>query len=506
LIQINGRFSAAGDDAGVSRPDRDAASADRSRRHPARTNVENVMRVIALIVAGCALSATLSAQIPDFTPQTPLIGSLLHNDSAEAKRLLEHGADPNEGGFAGMPPLFLATARGNVELVRLMIASGATIDVRDRSGSTALMWAAFNESGDAALVEALLGLGADPMLANRSGETALDWASRRGETPAVAALRRAGASETATVRTSVDKAVALLQKSSSQFSRVAGCYSCHHQSLPQMAFGIARSRGVHVDEEAAQQQIAVAAGVLKRVSEAALANRDRIPDPPLSVSYALLGLSASHYEADALTDAMTRVIAAWQHDDGAFHPLPPMRPPLEASTFSATALSLRALQLYGTKQDERVARAARWLAAATPRSTEDRAMQLLGLAWAQAPADQIRKATLDLLAEQRQDGGWSQLPALETDAYATGQALVALQTAGHAASSPEYRRGVAYLLRTQFPDGSWLVRSRTFPVQPPRDSGFPHGKDQWISAAGTSWATMALTLALAPEQAAETIR
>ena len=126
-------------------------------------------------------------------------------------------------------------------------------------------------------------------------------------------------------------------------------------------------------------------------------------------------------------------------------------------------------------------------------------MQLLGLAWAAAPADAIRTSAKALLAGQRQDGGWAQLPALETDAYATGQALVALHAAGHAVSSSEYQRGVAFLLRTQFPDGSWLVRSRTFPVQPPRDSGFPHGKHQWISAAGTSWATMALSLALAPQ-------
>src|SRR5262249_59955012 len=91
---------------------------------------------------------------------------------------------------------------------------------------------------------------------------------------------------------------------------------------------------------------------------------------------------------------------------------------------------------------------------------------------------------------------WRQLATLETDAYATGQALVALQAAGHDVASVEYERGVAYLLRTQFADGSWLVRSRTFPVQPMRDSGFPHGKDQWISAAGTSWAAMALALTL----------
>jgi hypothetical protein len=31
--------------------------------------------------------------------------------------------------------------------------------------------------------------------------------------------------------------------------------------------------------------------------------------------------------------------------------------------------------------------------------------------------------------------------------------------------------------------------------QPYFDAGFPYGHDQWISAAGTSWATMALTLA-----------
>jgi len=31
--------------------------------------------------------------------------------------------------------------------------------------------------------------------------------------------------------------------------------------------------------------------------------------------------------------------------------------------------------------------------------------------------------------------------------------------------------------------------------QPYFDAGFPHGFDQWISAAGTSWATMALSLA-----------
>src|SRR6476646_1266206 len=104
------------------------------------------MRLIALILASCALSATVSrAQVPDFTPQTPLLAALMHNDMAEARRLLERGADPNEGNFFSMPPVLLAIVRQDEALLKLMVAKGADVNVRDRSGSTALMWAAFNE-------------------------------------------------------------------------------------------------------------------------------------------------------------------------------------------------------------------------------------------------------------------------------------------------------------------------------------------------------------------------
>jgi N-acyl-D-amino-acid deacylase len=78
--------------------------------------------------------------------------------------------------------------------------------------------------------------------------------------------------------------------------------------------------------------------------------------------------------------------------------------------------------------------------------------------------------------------------------------LVALQRGAQLpASDAAIQRGIAFLLRTQFADGSWLVRSRSFPLQPYKESGFPYGKDQWISAAGTSWAAMALSLSLPPQ-------
>jgi hypothetical protein len=79
------------------------------------------------------------------------------------------------------------------------------------------------------------------------------------------------------------------------------------------------------------------------------------------------------------------------------------------------------------------------------------------------------------------------------------QSLVALQRAGGMPTSdPAYQRGVQYLLKTWKPDGSWYVQSRSFPFQKQFESGFPYGKDHWISAAATSWAVMALALTVEP--------
>jgi hypothetical protein len=85
------------------------------------------------------------------------------------------------------------------------------------------------------------------------------------------------------------------------------------------------------------------------------------------------------------------------------------------------------------------------------------------------------------------------MASMQSDGYATGQALVALRDAGVlAVTSPAYVRGVRFLLNTQLPDGSWHVRTRSIPIQAYFESDFPHGEDQWISAAATNWATMAL--------------
>jgi hypothetical protein len=165
---------------------------------------------------------------------------------------------------------------------------------------------------------------------------------------------------------------------------------------------------------------------------------------------------------------------------------------------------VRGLQLFGPpgRGEEiagRVAKARDWLASTTPRSTEDRTVQLLGLKWAGARKEDIDKATAALLADQGKDGGWPQLASMPSDAYATGQVLVALQQSGAASvADAAYRHGTQFLLKTQLVDGSWFVQSRSLPVQPFFETGFPHGRSQFISCAATSWATAALGLTVAP--------
>ena len=222
-----------------------------------------------------------------------------------------------------------------------------------------------------------------------------------------------------------------------------------------------------------------------------------VPGDSNTVNYLLAGLAAENYPPDPATDAMARYLKNDQMPDGRWR-LIANRPPLESSEFEVTAVSMRALQVYKPKAlqadyERAIWRAADWLRTTKPKSTADRVGQILGLAWAGDSKDSMRQFANDLLAEQRTDGGWSQLPTMASDAFATGQVLTALHNSGTvAASDPAYQRGVKFLLSTQLEDGSWHVRSRAIPFQPYFEGGFPHGHDQWISAAATNWAAMAL--------------
>lgn len=302
------------------------------------------------------------------------------------------------------------------------------------------------------------------------------------------------------VRQAATKAIALLQNVGKNWT--ISCASCHHQFLPVMALKRAREHGVAVNEKLAAQSLRQAVSYLNL--DHAVQGSHEI-DPPMSEGYALLTAHDAGIPANPTAAAYARIIARRQTSEGKWTTLD-LRPPMSYSQITTTAVALRSLKLYMSSRmaDETAKRlklAKDWLQSVTPRTTEERTFQLLGLAWVGAETQILQKASDQLLAEQRPDGGWSQLPTRDSDAYSTGEVLVALHEAGGLPiQQAAYQKGVRFLLKTQAADGSWLVKTRILhpaDVSPPYfESGFPYGKNQFISCAGTCWATMALSLAL----------
>ena len=406
--------------------------------------------------------------------------------------------------------LFRATGDKDARTLKILLDRGADAKfAEDGLGITTLMYAAISEGAPVEKVKALIERGAEVNAKTADGTTAIDFASRQGNQEVVQLLRKAGAKESDTspkpalkpkpatsARAAIDRSIPLLQRSDVAFMSKSGCVSCHSNNLTAMTVAAARKRGVVVDDGIARAQRSAIAGYIE-------GNRERylqgipIAGAADTAAYILLGLAAEACPPDPATDAIARYLKFRQSANGSW-PTFGGRPPIESSDIQGTATALRAIQVYmpeaqRAEYGKSVQIAAQWLAKAQPKSTEDRAFQLLGLIWAGGKQEIVQKAARDLLKEQRSDGGWAQTPSLPSDAYATGQALVALKEAGVVTpADAAYKRGAKFLMNTQGEDGSWYVSSRSIPFQPYFESGFPYGPDQFISAAATNWATMAL--------------
>src|SRR3989442_520393 len=291
----------------------------------------------------------------------------------------------------------------------------------------------------------------------------------------------------ASIRAALERSIPLLQRADAIFLQKSGCVSCHHNTFTSMTVSLARNNALKVDEQMARDQQKKIGAYIETCRERAWQGVG-IPGETSSISYIWLGLAAENYRPDAATDALARFLESQQWPSGGWR-ASGHRPPMAPGDIQATAASLRALQVYGAKAqhakyDEAVSRATKWLMKAQPQNTDERVFQLFGLVWAGVKPDHeiIKKDVRELLSEQRADGGWAQLQTLASDAYATGQVLVALrQVDAHKMPScaTAYKRGIAFLLKTQLEDGSWYIRSRSVPLQPYFEGGFPHGNQQW---------------------------
>jgi ankyrin repeat protein len=461
----------------------------------------------------------------DQAGQTALFDSLFAPDPERVKILIDAGSNVNVANtFAGkvkngpidlihMTPVFLAAPDAPPTIVRALLVAGARADEPDQRKLTPLTVAVCTDTPKLETIRMLIAAHADVNAKDRNGESVLDWALKYKNPEVLAILKSAGAQPAkpytppqrpadfaaGSPKDAVMRSTALLVKSEQTFfAEGGGCMGCHHQPLGARAYAAVKASYGTADEHLRQSFL-----------DAMIARRPRmLTNLPLEQASGggdfdeLLAMTEALAElgepASPSTDAILHYLAARQSVAGGWILPGGPRAPLESSDITRTAMAIRAIKTYEwpaqrAEFEERIARARAWLQAARPVTQLEEADRIMGLKVAGVPARELEKSAQALIKDQHADGGWSQTPFLESDAYATGTVLATLYQNGFLKpADPSYARGVAFLLKTQFPDGAWYVRSRGPKLQPYFQSAFPFDHDQWISAAATALAVMAL--------------
>jgi len=405
------------------------------------------------------------------------------------------------------------------DLLARAIDAGADVNASNAAqyGRTPLLTAVASEAASADTLTLLLDRGAHPNTATTEGETPLDWAIYKGDRAKIQVLEQRGAMRgtgprrdtiappatggIADPRVSLRRSLARVLDVAPAFPERTSCISCHHNALPAIAAADARRKGIEIDEARARANLDHIVEFFTASIPRMMLGDPAVGGEALTAGYVQVALAREHHPLDTLTATITHWLIARQMPDGRWLGNGLNRPPSEYSPISHTAMAAAGLTSYDipaleSQIEQSLRRAQQWLLAAEPKSAEERGMRLMGLVWTKAARPRVEAAIRDVRARQDADGGWSQFDRTAPDAYATGLSLFALCVAGVPPTADSYQKGVAFLLGTQYQDGTWLVKTHSFPVQRYFESGFPFGRHQWISTAGTSWASLAIAQTL----------
>ncbi len=302
------------------------------------------------------------------------------------------------------------------------------------------------------------------------------------------------------IRKAIELSIPNVQRGATGSADQRECFTCHHQSVPVFAMAAAQKRGFEVDKQVLDRQVKHTYDHLKRGVEGYLKGQGQ-GGGVLTAGYALWALDEMDWKSDEVTSAVAhylkdeqRELPFWRHQG--------RRPPSSGSDFTATYVALRALAHFSTPEQKesavgRLAEVTKWLDETKPVDTEDHVFRLLCMRYLDEGSELREAAIAQLVSLQRADGGWAQMDTMESDAYATATAMYALQQESNIpANGPTLERGLNWLLDSQLPDGTWHVTSRAEPFQTYFETGFPHGKDQFISMAASAWATVVLASTL----------
>ena len=287
-----------------------------------------------------------------------------------------------------------------------------------------------------------------------------------------------------------------LAKDAIQWKNDHNCASCHHAALTVWALQEAKFKQRSVDEE-------VLSDLKKWMTESG-EGKTSVPRPegrPKALNtkavYFALALASDPEPNDLIRDGLTKMLNTVKDDqleDGSWHAWPNSRPPFFGpsdeimSGLATLAASSSSNETIRSVRD----RGVRWLAESkTDDDPQSLAIRLIIWTRIQKPEEERRQLIQRIEQRQKADGGWSQSPDMESDAWATGQAMYALTEAGMKPNELTISRGKKFLMQNQKPDGSWPMTSR--PIAP---GGAASTSLIPIIGAGSAWAVMGLVRAL----------
>ncbi len=271
-----------------------------------------------------------------------------------------------------------------------------------------------------------------------------------------------GEKEERTPRRAAQEGLNWLEPGSLAWQKSNRCFGCHVQTHALIGLSIARQNSYRTSPESmARLQSFLSAGVGK--------------DGTLPPEWAGTAFTTAHYMGlwmsycDRYTDFPHREVLArmagrliTSQEESGFFPNDHHDPPIDQGEVMATVNSLlcieRAWRITGDRKfRDSLEKGLAWLRGATVNTTQDRIFQLMGLSLLDKENSKslIRQKRRDLLAQQHPDGGWSELPAMESNAYATGEALYALKVTGMSVADGRFMKGVQYLMDRQQLFGSW---------------------------------------------------
>jgi hypothetical protein len=307
--------------------------------------------------------------------------------------------------------------------------------------------------------------------------------------PVLAVLGAAPADDAAPER----RALAYLAREVPRWSADNHCFSCHNNGDGARALYVADRLSRPVPAEA----LADTTRWLSRPERWGQAGGSEAAGNQGLARVQFAAAAADAFDASRLRDGAALVraadlVAACQETDGSWkvNAAGSIGSPVTYGACLATAQARRTLRRIDPHRFRTaVARADRWLRAVRVTTVLDAAGVLLGLEGGDDPdARAQRRRCLEVIRTgQDRNGGWGPDAASGPEPFDTALALLALVPQRDEAEwRPRLRRGRAFLLSLQRPDGSWPETTRPASAE---------SYAQRLSTAG--WATLAL-LATAP--------